>query len=132
MASSTVPEEDKWTALGQLEPLRREPAASAAAVLQAQDVFPAFGGVLCLVFAGFPRPIERLKGDLDECGPAALGAAWTTENMGSKWAKVTLAAVRDEISPDSYDAAALAPKLREVCESFRARLASIRVPTSTL
>eukprot|EP00672_Neobodo_designis_P021324 CAMPEP_0174842040 /NCGR_PEP_ID=MMETSP1114-20130205/9673_1 /TAXON_ID=312471 /ORGANISM="Neobodo designis, Strain CCAP 1951/1" /LENGTH=253 /DNA_ID=CAMNT_0016076237 /DNA_START=43 /DNA_END=801 /DNA_ORIENTATION=+ len=124
-------EADKWEALGQLPPLQRE-STGVTAVLEAQDVFPAFGGVLCLVFKGFPRPVERLKEELDACGPAALGGAWVQENMGSKWAKVTLAAVRDEVPPASIDAEAVAPKLRDICESFRSELRQIRIPIHTL
>jgi hypothetical protein len=136
MAAGPIPEAEKWNALSAVMAQSASSGSPSAelvpATLRAQDVFPAFGGVLCLVFKGFPRPIEQLKGRLDAAGPSALGPAWAKENMGSKWAKVTLAAVRDEVAPDSYDASALAPKLRAVCESFRVKLGKVEIPVTTL
>lgn len=55
------------------------------------SVIIAFGGVLCVALEGFPTPIVELKSKLSD---ACDGIA--PELMGSKWAKVTVAAVRDD------------------------------------
>jgi hypothetical protein len=59
-------------------------------------VFVAFGGVICVALEGFPCAAVRFKEALHE----ALGALLPPENMGSTWAKITIAALKD----DSVDA----------------------------
>lgn len=66
----------------------------------------AFGGVLCVALDGFPAPIAAFKANLSSdfggCGRLP------PELMGSMWAKVTVAAVHDDVkaqasTPEVWD-----------------------------
>ena len=96
--------------------------------LQPRDFFVAFGGVLCVVFEGFPRCIEQLKADLDTKAPSMI-----RENLGSKWAKTTIGALgmpADGISvmvrPETW------LELHDVCLAFRAQLRATQVRVACL
>ncbi len=87
---------------------RRESVSAIAARCPAFELAPlrflvCWRGVLALAFEGWPLPVERLKRNLD----GALGDALPAENPGSKWPKVSLAAVVDgaaPLSPADYEA----------------------------
>ena len=64
----------------------------------AKSIFISWNGVLCLIFDGFPHPLEELK----KCLNATCSQLeYKSENFGSQWAKVTLAGVRDPSETNS-------------------------------
>ena len=65
--------------------------------LRVVDIFPAFGGVLCVALEGFPRGIVRLKEKIE----VELQDALPPENLGSKWAKITIGAISSEAVAES-------------------------------
>ena len=123
-----------WESIGRLQcmPPSGVPAAGPATnelaalpFLTARDFIVAYGGVLCLVFTGFPSSIQQLKEGIGEEGPRVVGPSFSNENMGSKWAKVTLAALDHVNAPPVLDAASLAPRLLAVCRRFAVVLATL-------
>ncbi|KAL3901746.1 MAG: hypothetical protein SGCHY_000374 [Lobulomycetales sp.] len=75
--------------------------------LSARTFFVAWNGVLCLAFSGFPRPLAALK-------TALLLHPGPPENFGSKWPKISLAALNDTCSlsqPQFHALTALAASL---------------------
>jgi hypothetical protein len=133
----------KWELLAQMETLsepgvRRALSAinggstDAAVTLRPRDVFVAYGGVVCLVFEGFPDALLHLKRAVDVEGRKTMPEAWPAENMGSKWAKVTLAALDASAAAQSLDVSVLGPQLRQLCLDFRPKLAAIQLHATAL
>jgi len=96
------------------------------------DFFLAWGGVLCLVFEGFPPALAALKERLNEASAASGAVAHVgarrslrAENFGSKWPKATLAATADSAGPLSFEALA---RLRRVCARHGAALRAALAP----
>eukprot|EP00804_Cyclotella_cryptica_P000149 CCRYP_017474-RA/>CCRYP_017474-RA protein AED:0.03 eAED:0.03 QI:614/1/1/1/0/0/2/81/267 len=99
-------------------------------VLQPHSFFVSWNGVLCLVFRGFPLSLEKLKSHLNnEC--SAIG--YRNENSGSKWAKVTLAFVREqsEVHPLTLEKFQV---LKEICRDCSTPFTNKTelVPTTTV
>jgi len=97
----------------------------APCALRPAAFFVAWNGVLCLVYTGFPPPLERLKTSLNS--NAALGLK--TENFGSKWPKTTLGATSDEAAPLSLENL---HELKKLCEQHSARLGEMSVRSMTV
>jgi hypothetical protein len=70
-------------------------------VVPIASVLVAFGGVLCVALEGFPSPVAQFKSTLSTSCHGDLAP----ELMGSKWAKVTVAAVRDDALGGAMDPA---------------------------
>lgn len=70
-----------------------------AFVLRPRAFFVAWSGVLTLVFEGWPPPAARFKASLR----AAHGACLPAEDPGSRFPKVTLAALRASRTPLELD-----------------------------
>ncbi|KAL7466427.1 hypothetical protein ACHAXS_006720, partial [Conticribra weissflogii] len=67
-----------------------------------KSFFVSWNGVLVLLFQGFPLSLEQLKDSLnEECTNRVSG--YKAENFGSKWAKVTLAALREKNPSNGND-----------------------------
>jgi hypothetical protein len=91
--------------------------------MRALQFFVSWNGVLCLVFKGFPRPLECLKRAIkDRCAPIP------PENPGSRWPKISLAAVRPNLrlTPDQLDRVLL------ICEQFKQQLGETKVVVDDL
>jgi hypothetical protein len=101
------------------------PKNSDMIVLRPRDFFIAFGGVLCVVFEGFPRCVEHLKTRLEKEAPSMI-----RENPGSLWAKTTIGAIGGADHPPCHDAWL---RLNELCGSFRGSIRStlVLVPSIT-
>jgi hypothetical protein len=90
----------------------------AVSELRPVQFFVSWNGVLCLVFEGFPKPLEDLKRAIvNRCAPLPR------ENPGSRWPKISLAAVRPNLrlTRDQLDCLFL------ICEKFKSRLIESQV-----
>ena len=81
--------------------------------LHTRCFFPAAAGVMTLAFQGFPEGVVTLKQQLEFQNPHL-----SPEGMGSKWPKVTFAAVRDEVAPLSLQQL---QQLRTLCVEYANR-----------
>lgn len=78
-------------------------------VLRPKSFFLSWNGVLCLMFHGFPVPLEQFKHTLNK---KCNDNGYPKENFGSQWAKVTLAHVREDVPPLSLEEFG---RLKQIC-----------------
>lgn len=79
------------------------------------DIILAYGGVICIVLEGFPDSLERFKRRLEAAHSRGLVQHLCTENMGSKWAKITVAAPADQAQVTEQDWYTVRDALRKFC-----------------
>lgn len=84
--------------------------------LQPYAFLVAWHGVLTLAFCSWPAPLAEIKKTLNE--EIFTGRP---EAFGSRWPKMTLAAIRDDAPDPSLDASALAG-IFEACDSLQSKL----------
>jgi hypothetical protein len=89
-----------------LQLLRHLTADTPPVALKPFGFFIAWHGVLVLAWRGFPNPLSDLKPNIEQGlaalsseDPAAAAALLKAEGAGSKWPKISLAAVNDAAPP---------------------------------
>jgi hypothetical protein len=95
-----------------LDRIGRLARATPPAALTPVAFFPAWCGVLVLVYDGFPAPLRALQRQIGQLPGAP------TLLPGARWAKTTLAALRDDATLTRKQGQALV----QTCRDFSARL----------
>lgn len=91
-------------------------------VLRGRAFFVAWHGVVTLAYSGWPRALDDVKGALES---EIVGQR---ENPGSKWPKTSIGCLKSDrtLSKTEYRA------LREVCETFDARVRDAEVEVKSI